>query len=1164
VGWIAKAFLTLALIALATVTAVWVGKDSELFRDFVAHEVGRLLQRSVQIGDLDIGLGPELDVTVKGLVIEQPPGLSGPPFVRVASARVQASLKDLLAQPPRIRQLSLSNPEIVLRQSTDGQTSWQFGEKKVEDGRPEPPREPRIPVLLDLGTVQNLQLDWIDADARSRTLAADATLASESDGFKLSLDGSLNGNPLTTDIRVFPTGAVMAFKKVNIAAELTLDEVSLVGKAFIGDLLAPQRPNIDLTLRGPSIEYFTDRLNMAPISSGPLDVNVSTAPTQDNMIVSVNGLVGDFSVVVSGEVNNLRTLSNSDLAVAINGPDIGRIAELAGMERVPHVPFSLSGKVRRRDSQLEISESRFNIGRLQVIGSMDIPDLAQPTRANLAAEASTPAIEVFSDLTGLPDSIKGAVATEIRLDASSGETTVSGSVTSDYGELAVDGQLGSQSDFSGTTINLRAQGKDLRRLLEVAALELPTTGEWSVATALSVTANQLQLSSGTARFEDVTGGFSGTLPREAPLANLSGNLTLSAADPRRSAQPWLGADHELLALIPDKPTDARFSGAWTGDRLELNQLNVSLPDASIDGKLTFNPESTSLAGSVLLLGSQLSGYLPPIEDLDWLPPGQLDLDLKAAGDFQLQSGALVVENLDFKWGDLTATGRFTTREDLTDLDIDLSAANAYDWFVIDARLGETGTLPMSASIILSLADNTLDINELNFETGLGGILRSSGELHFGESFAGTGLKVKVDLPDIQRFGLLAGVPLPHIPLQVDAAFSGTRTRLTAEQLQVTSLDSEFSGTMEIKNPEHPEIKLALTSPLLDMRPFLPPPPETPADGEEPETTAPAKAGKRDKNARLIPSTPIDLSPFAAFDADVSVEADRIVGHTRRLKDLQVLARVTQGSLIVDEASGTDESRGKITFSGFAVPGENGHRVGLDVDGFDINIGFPARNPDEVELLPRFNLMGEVYSTGSNLRELAAGLNGALQVTAGEGRVSSQASGLLTNAFLDELFDLVNPLRQQEDYTQVRCLTLLAEVKDGKLKGDPLATLVTSKFAVISKAQVDLSSEKLFLTFNTIPQRGLGISASTAFKPFVGVAGTLARPQLTLDPEGTIIQGSLAVMTGGISLIGKSVLDRFTVSKKSCRKAEDSFIDEHEVAEAAYLKFREQVLAGVVN
>ena len=108
-------------------------------------------------------------------------------------------------------------------------------------------------------------------------------------------------------------------------------------------------------------------------------------------------------------------------------------------------------------------------------------------------------------------------------------------MTSDYGQLAVDGQLGSQSDFSGTTINLRAQGKDLRQLLEVAAVELPTTGEWSVATALSVTADQLQLSSGTARFEDVTGAFSGTLPREAPWQTCP--VTSACQLPTRAAAP---------------------------------------------------------------------------------------------------------------------------------------------------------------------------------------------------------------------------------------------------------------------------------------------------------------------------------------------------------------------------------------------------------------------------------------------------------------------------------------------------------------------------------------------------------------------------------------------------------------------------------------------------
>ena len=185
---------------------------------------------------------------------------------------------------------------------------------------------------------------------------------------------------------------------------------------------------------------------------------------------------------------------------------------------------------------------------------------------------------------------------------------------------------------------------------------------------------------------------------------------------------------------------------------------MSLPDASIEGKLTFNPRA--LAGRQRASGGRSCRIPAAHRRPYWLPPGQLDLDARRV-IFNCNQ-ALVVENLDFKWGDLTATGRFTNREDLTDLDIDLSAANAYDWFVIDARLGETGTLPLSASIILSLADETLDINELNLETGLGGIFRSSGELHFGESFAGTGLKVKVDLPDIQRFGLLAGVPLPYL------------------------------------------------------------------------------------------------------------------------------------------------------------------------------------------------------------------------------------------------------------------------------------------------------------------------------------------------------------------------------------------------------------------
>ena len=76
---------------------------------------------------------------------------------------------------------------------------------------------------------------------------------------------------------------------------------------------------------------------------------------------------------------------------------------------------------------------------------------------------------------------------------------------------------------------------------------------------------------------------------------------------------------------------------------------------------------------------------------------------------------------------------------------------------------------------------------------------------------------------------------------------------------------------------------------------------------------------------------------------------------------------------------------------------------------------------------------------------------------------------------------------------------------------------------------------------------------------MGVGGSLAEPQVTLDPEGTIIQGSLAVATGGISLIGKSLLDRFTVSKKSCDKELKKFTSQRQEAIDSYASFREKVL-----
>lgn len=1158
-GWTIRLLLATGFLTLSLIAAVWLGKDSAWFRELAQRQASQILQREVTIGDLEIQLGSSLQVSVANLVIAQPDGIDGPPFVRLASGQLRSQFNDLLATPPRIKLLSLTGLKLTALQGQET-SSWQFGSKKEKANAGSTSKPNAIPILLEEADISDLKIDWIDGKGQSRHLQADATLGTDSAATTLRLDGRLNDARLDAELRAFPTEAVMALENVNLAVELNLDEVNLSGETFIGNLLAPERPRVNLSLQGPSIEYLTDRLNMAPISSGPMELEITALPTSDRMMFGVNGLFGDFSVVLNGDADNLRTLDQADMAIAISGPDLSRLGQLAGLERTPNVAFSVTGKVRHREGHLTVSDSRVNLGRLQIAASIDIPDLKQPTRANLEANASVPNIEVFRYLLDLPETFRGAVAMDILLDAKSADTTLAGSITSDYGRIEAEGLLGARQDLVGTTLDLRVTGDDISQLLDLAGLDQPTQGPWRMESNLSIAEDRVDLAAGKAFLDDidVSGSFSATVPREAPLSNLSGELELSAPNPRKSITPWLGDDEQLLSLFPERPAEASLVARWSGDKLRLEELLLVLPEAQLRGDVTMTPDTGALEGRIKLLGANLSRHLPPIEFLQNIPAQQLDQPLALESDISVLPGALSIDNLDFQLGDLVANGRLALSDDLVDVDMDLSAENIYDWFGAGPRLTDGGALPASASIILSLTGDTLDITELDLKTGLGGTIKSSGELRFGESFSGTGLIIKADLPDMRRLGLLAGVPLPPIPLIIDMALDGDETRLTATKLRVVSVDSEFGGNLEIRNPQHPEIQLALTAPLLDLRPFYSPPePASPSADETEPPAAPKK--KRDKHARLIPAKPIDFSPLAAFDADFSLEADRIVGHTRRFKDMVLMGKVSEGTLLVQRASGTDESGGKIEFSGFVVPSPKGHRIGLDVDGYDINLGFPARSPEEVDLLPRFNLMGEMFSTGDDLKTLAAGLNAALQVTAGEGRVSSMASGMLTNSFIDELLSLVNPLREEENYTDVSCLTLLAEVKNGKLKGDPLATLVTKKLAVVSKAQIDLTNEKLFLTFNTIPQRGLGISASSAFKPFVGVAGTLAKPQLTLDPEGTLIQGSLAVATGGISLIGKSVLDRFTVSKKSCAKAEKSFIDEHEDAEAEYLAFRKAVL-----
>lgn len=1176
-----KLFILVAVLISILAVSALVIKDSDLFRDFVALNISKLLHRTVTFSklDIDIDIDQSITIEVADVVIAQPEGFAGPAFLNLASATLRTSVPDLLLTQPKINSLTLTEPQLHLIQGLDGQSNWKFEGNETPASRVTgKTSDTGIPVFLEHANISKLRLTLIGSREKARTLHVDATLNQDINGAELSVNGDVNAAPFRAEVTASSADAFASLRDVNLGLDMSLGDVHLSGQALVSDLRAPARPQVELALQGPSVEYFTNLLNLPPLSQGPLDLSLSVQPGIERMVVRLDGLAGDFSAVISGKVNDFRALSEVEMAVAISGPDIGSLGDVAGMPNIPHVPFSATGKVIRDQQNLRISDSRINIGRLQVVAELEIPDLKNPIQANLSAEASVPAIEIFQDIFMLPEGVKGAVTAQVALKSDKQQTHVNSLITTDYGELQAKGQLRGKRELTGTSMTLSAKGNDLGALLVLANQNPGFHDLWSLETDVMVTKNHVELSAGKLSLEGISSAFTAIFPRDNPGAELSTTHSIAVANPRRSASYFLQND-ESLALIPSQTLAGSVTADWSTDTLNLRDLELTLSDMAILGAVKVIPEQKVVTGDLSLRGENLTNLLPAKFLPPGIPPDQLDQALSAESKFSVTPGSFRADGLELQIGDLTIDGNVQLSKGAVDIDAILAVENAYAWAVIDEGIASREPFALRANVDLIQSDSQLSVRELKLTTAAGGKLYSRGELQFGETFAGTGLEISIDLPDLQRLGWLANLTLPKIPLQIDASLEGDKSQLTATALTVKSLASEFSGRLRVSDPSHPNIQLALHSNMIDLQPLYEPSlastenrsphsaTSTQDTATKPETVEPKstktkkKAKKITRDKKVIPIADINLEFLRRFDADVNITIDRFIGKKRRFNNIELVSQVSQGRLIVDKAVIRSESEGRIELSGFAAPGDAEHHFGLTINGTNVRPVLPsaAIELDELTALPPANFSGELSASGNTVRELAQSLTGSAEVSMAEGVIPGELSGFFTNNFLAELLSLLNPLEEEEEFTKLQCAVAFAEVLDGKVKGDPFATVVSEKVAIVSKGQIDLHKEKLFLTFITVPQKGLGISASSAFNPFIGVAGTLARPQLTLDPEGALIQGSLAVMTGGISLIGKSFIDRLSVSKKSCKKAKDKMVSVRAASQQAFESFRKAAL-----
>jgi len=215
----------------------------------------------------------------------------------------------------------------------------------------------------------------------------------------------------------------------------------------------------------------------------------------------------------------------------------------------------------------------------------------------------------------------------------------------------------------------------------------------------------------------------------------------------------------------------------------------------------------------------------------------------------------------------------------------------------------------------------------------------------------------------------------------------------------------------------------------------------------------------------------------------------------------------------------------------------GKRVTAQVSGTAKNLHLSpvvvhASGPNDTVYSARIELQG----SGSNLREIAATLNGRIRLVGTGGRLANSRLMAGSNDFAKQLLSSLNPLATRQPTTEVECVAYLLSAKDGVLTTDPALVMRTSGLDIISNGSADLRTENIDLSFKIAGRKGIGIGVAQIINPYLKVTGTLGKPAVTLDPTGALVNGGAAFATAGLSVVATTVWDRIVHEKDPCAAA----------------------------
>ena len=1098
----ATAFI--ALLAVLALTA-----DLGVLRPLYEQIGSHLLKREVRIlGPLEVRLGSHLEVSAQDLTISGADP-NGDPFLSVGAASLALQLTTLLDNEITIKSAALRDVTLNLdtrHDSDDNPNPEASGTliplSELNGSRPPAERAFAYRIRANNVSVNNAELVWLNDSNDDPSVLHVTSLTEELKDTTLALtsEGLVNGKSFKTDLTIRDVESLLVVDDWLIDWAGTVGGATFDATARLDSLESIGTSELSLSVHADSANQLLTTLALPTIEEGPIDIAVALNQQGKRLALNLDALFGEFHFIGDGSIDDVQTFESSHLNLIAEGPNLSHLGSVMGQPNWPETPFEIDIEAVQNGVKIDVPLLMLQSDAVTLSLAGGFADYRQPSTGALDGTIDIPALGRWGAALALPPELIGPVNGSVSLKRTQGGADIEVRTESPFASLAIAGRLEPGEAMLGSTVSIRGKVDDPDRLLSLiteTSTQLPAAtfeGNLSIESPELARVSELRISVG--QNELVANGLLGWFSQRYATRI---RVSLESDSLQSSVDPFVpNAD-----AVPPLPVLAHAMVTYRASQqfsIEEGELQLAEGEGRFSGLLSLTDNKPVLTGDWDLTFPQLQPLLT-----QFTLPDYLDQPAAFSGNVSWQEGQLAISAGQLQFGTASVTGNLllNQRSKLMQFDLDAQAPDL--------------ALYLPAALQLDSIQAVISGN---------GLLERD-----GDEFIDSHLDAEIKIANLSPFSSWLARPLPDQDLQLSVELDSRAGVLLVEQLEMLSGDSDLSVTGRATNPSFPELTLAGQSQLINLAPWI----RTFTTGKAGMATETAPAHTTLPVAQLIPDYPISFDAWKGFEADISLDIDNLTGLVRPLEDLQSAFSLQRDGLRVDELSFDDGVNGSVALTGSLVDQDKTPQLDLALTGESLIYGIPKAPEEDVDALPSYDVKLRLTGSGQTTRTLASSLNGYLNLAMGSGHILNTGFDRLSNTFLQELSNALNPFKEQQAMTAINCAAVFNTLKNGQAFGEPSIVVDTPKIKILANTHVSFDTEKVKASFKTIPQKGLGINMSSLVNPFVEVTGTLSAPRISLNPANTVVGGSLAVVTGGISLLLRSVLERLSTGGNICAK-----------------------------